>query len=647
MLTLKRWARAFWKTPSGALSAAIILVLVVVGIVAPVLWGPEAGKTNMAISGEGPSAAHWFGTDRLGRDILLRTLVATQLSLALAVASAAVASGIGFPAGVLIALLGPRGRSIGARVIDMLLAFPGILVAIFISAIVGVGAQGAVLAIGIAFSPSYARVANSMSSAILGRDYMGSAKVLGIGSGRLMIRYILPNIAETIVITISTAIASSLIAVSSLNFLGLGVQPPQYDWGRMLVEGVNAIYVTPLAALAPTIALAVTGLSVGLLGEAMARVMNPLLWTASDHTEKAARGPATAVPAQAVEASGCADALTTKERPSRPLLHVEALTVTVPTARGEIRPVDGISFDVSAGELVGVVGESGSGKSTTALAIAQLVPFPGHVAARSLELHGQDLLAKPSRDLQRLLGTKLAMVFQDPMSSLNPALRIGTQLTEGAEIHRRLSRTAATKLAVERLKDVHFPNAEFRLKQFPHEFSGGMRQRAMIAMGLMNQPSLIIADEPTSALDVTVQAQILDVLRALNKEFGTAILLISHDIDVISEICTRVLVMYSGRIVEDIHIAKLTNESAHPYTRALMAAVPEIAADRDQPLATIPGRPPDLSVLPPGCAFAPRCPEAAGCCSSAVPALVNFADGHRVACWKAQELLNRLPRSQA
>jgi oligopeptide/dipeptide ABC transporter ATP-binding protein len=299
--------------------------------------------------------------------------------------------------------------------------------------------------------------------------------------------------------------------------------------------------------------------------------------------------------------------------------------------------VDGANLDIGPGEVVGIVGESGSGKTMTALAIAGLVPHPGRVEAGELVFDGQDLQRGSPRELRRLLGTKMAIVFQDPMSSLNPVRRIGAQMIEGVRIHSGLRKPAARRLAVERLRDVHMSAAERRLRQYPHEFSGGMRQRAMIATGLMGDPDLIIADEPTTALDVTIQAQILELLRELNRKRGTAVMLISHDLGVISQLCHRVLVMYAGRIVEQGTMDELRSAPAHPYTAALLDAVPDLDVDVEQPLRTIPGAPPDPRAMPPGCRFAPRCPLAFSRCAEQPPGIRVGPD--RVAeCWLAPEL---------
>ncbi len=635
--------RAFFRAPSGKMAAILAIGLISIALITPLVLNEPATKISVARASQGPSAQAILGTDRLGRDILARTLTATGLSLGLALMAAGLGALLGAPAGAVISLLSPRLRTVAMRIIDILYAFPTILLAIFVTAILSPGPISAVVAVGIAFAPGFARVSSTLATSVAGREYIAGARVIGLSHWRILRRYILPNIAETMVISTFTSIGTSLVAVSSLSFLGMGVQAPAYDWGRMLIEGVQSIYQTPIAALTPAVAIATTGLAVGFMGEALAHAMNPLLWTqgaqSSGDDVRGAWTGATLV--NRIRRNGTAPSAShAVSVGDKPLLHVKGLTVRFLSARGVLTAVNGVSFDVAEGEIVGIVGESGSGKSVTALALAQLVPYPGSVSAEALQLRGEDLLTMPHHRLQKYLGTHLAMVFQDPMSSLNPALRIGTQLIEPAQIHQAMSRRQATTLAVNRMRDVHIPAAESQLQRFPHEFSGGMRQRTMLAMGLMSQPSLIITDEPTTALDVTIQAQIIDLLKELNQEYGTGIILISHDMAVISEICSRVLVMYAGRIVEDISTVKLLSEPTHPYTQGLMGSIPALDADRDQPLTSIPGRPPDLDMLPPGCAFAPRCPYAVDRCRAETPALEEVLPGHRIACWVAKERLS-------
>ncbi len=302
-----------------------------------------------------------------------------------------------------------------------------------------------------------------------------------------------------------------------------------------------------------------------------------------------------------------------------------------------MQPVRGLTFRVEPGEAVGIVGESGSGKSLTALAVAQLIEAPGMVTAGRLRLLGTDLLAGTERLHRHLLGTSLSMVFQDPGTSFNPTRRVGGQLAEVGRYHLGMDRAEARARAIDRLRAVRVPAPERRAGQYPHEFSGGMLQRAMIGMGLMGRPALIIADEPTTALDVTIQRQVLELLRSIREVDGVAVLLISHDVAVVRQLCDRVLVMYAGRIVEDLPAAGIHSKARHPYTRALVAAVPDMQSDLDRPLAVIPGRPVEPSEVPPGCAYAARCPLADQRCRDLDPVLVADPAGHRVACWHAGE----------
>jgi len=318
---------------------------------------------------------------------------------------------------------------------------------------------------------------------------------------------------------------------------------------------------------------------------------------------------------------------------SAPLLEIENLRVTLTGSAGRVRPVRGVSLSVESGEIVGVAGESGSGKTLTALAIAGLLPRGGVAEAESLCFDGHDLLREPEGELRTVLGTGMAIVFQDPMSSLNPARRIGSQMIEAVRTHKGLSRSEALKLAESGLEAMGIDEPKRRLRQYPHEFSGGMRQRTMLAMGLMSEPKLLIADEPTTALDVTVQEQVIDLISAMNQRLGTAVILVSHNITLLSEVCDRVLIMYGGRIVEDLTVERLIESPAHPYTQALVNAVPDLQTDRDQPLSAIEGSPPQPTDQIEGCAFADRCPIVEDRCRSDRPLLEWQAGGQRLACW--------------
>jgi peptide/nickel transport system ATP-binding protein/peptide/nickel transport system permease protein len=607
-----RWAHAL-RTPVGVAASLGVVAIVVLAIVAPILWSDDAARLDILNASQGSSRAHPLGTDALGRDILYRVLVATRLSVLLAVLAAGFAALIGIPIGAVPALVGGRIGRLASAFINFSVAFPALLVAIFVAAVVGVGARGAVAGIAVAVAPYFARLSQTLSSSVAGADYVAAARLLGVRRTRLLRRHVLPNVAEPLLITATIAAGDALLALAGLSFLGLGVQPPQYDWGRMLNEGLSRIYVTPIVAVGPAVAITIGALTFTLFGEVLAKA------AAGDGSRRWRRSELP-TPTQ-VEALAA---------PGDGVLAVEDLTVSFP---GGSVPVRSVSLAVAPGEIVGIVGESGSGKTLTAMAIADLLPAAARMTATRYELFGEDPRRLGDAQRRRLLGRSLAVVYQDPMSALNPALRVGRQLTEVAEVHDGLAKGPARARALDRLRAVRIGNAEARVRQYPHEFSGGMRQRAVIAMGLMTDPKLIVADEPTTSLDVTVQQQILRLLRDVSTSGGSAAILISHDVAVVSQLCRRVLVMYAGRVVEELDVATLVDGPAHPYTAALVASVPTMDSDRSRPLASIPGRAPGPYDDAPGCPFASRCPRASARCVQEMPPLEPRSPTHRVACW--------------
>ncbi|TMB44108.1 MAG: ABC transporter ATP-binding protein [Chloroflexi bacterium] len=321
---------------------------------------------------------------------------------------------------------------------------------------------------------------------------------------------------------------------------------------------------------------------------------------------------------------------------SSPLLEVRDLRTQFTTREGVVKAVDGVSFELHAGETLGIVGESGCGKSVTALSIMRLVPRPGRIVGGQVLFEGRDLAKLSDAQMQEVRGESIAMIFQDPMTSLNPVFRVGWQVSEPLLLHRALPQAKALGEATTMLGRVGIPSPEARARDYPHHFSGGMRQRAMIAMGLTTTPPVLIADEPTTALDVTIQAQILDLLRNANREFGTATILITHNLGVVAGMCERVMVMYAGRIVESGPTVDVFAHPKHPYTWSLLRSIPRLDAERHEPLKPIEGMPPDLSALPAGCAFHPRCPFKIERCSRDVPALNRVGESQLAACWVTQ-----------
>jgi oligopeptide/dipeptide ABC transporter ATP-binding protein len=328
------------------------------------------------------------------------------------------------------------------------------------------------------------------------------------------------------------------------------------------------------------------------------------------------------------------------------LLEVESLQTQFSTSGGVVRAVDGVSWDVQEGETVALVGESGCGKSVSALSVMRLVAAPaGRIVGGRILFKGRDLLTLSEEEMRRLRGREIAMIFQEPMTSLNPVLTIGRQLTEGLEIHLGMETKAARGRAAELLALVGIPDPERRLPQYPHQFSGGMRQRMMIAMALACNPSLILADEPTTALDVTIQAQILELLKDLSRRLGVAMLIITHNLGVVARYADRVNVMYAGRIVERGTARQLYANPRHPYTLGLLKSVPRLDTPRRLRLDPIDGQPPDLTRLPAGCAFGPRCAFRVERCGAEVPPLMPIdGPGHVTACWEAERVLKAEPQ---
>jgi len=318
---------------------------------------------------------------------------------------------------------------------------------------------------------------------------------------------------------------------------------------------------------------------------------------------------------------------------SGPLLAVDGLRVEFPTRRGTLVAVRGVSFDIARGEVLGVVGESGAGKSITGAAIIGLIDPPGRIAGGQIRLDGRRIDALPAAELRKIRGREIGAVFQDPLTSLNPLYTVGRQLVETIRTHLRLGEAEARTRAIALLDEVGIPAAERRIDHYPHQFSGGMRQRVVIALALCAQPRLVVADEPTTALDVSIQAQIIQLLKRLCREHGTAIMLVTHDMGVIAETADRVAVMYAGRIVEIGPVADVIHRPRHPYTAGLMGSIPSIGAEVER-LAQIDGAMPRLDAIPSGCAFHPRCPRAIERCRSDGPELVAAGDA-KVACWLA------------
>ncbi|MFF8375635.1 dipeptide/oligopeptide/nickel ABC transporter permease/ATP-binding protein [Streptomyces sp. NPDC015661] len=630
---MKRWNTSL-RIGVGGMAAIALLAAV-----APLVWDGEAEELGAGPSRAAMSSAHWLGTDALGRDLFARTMVATRLTLEMSLAAAALASLLGVLLGSAVWVSGPGLRRAGLRVIDVAVSYPALILALVVAAVADAGPVGAVCAIGIGGSPSFARLTANLAASVAGRDYVATARLLGVPPWRVLTRHLLPNISGPLLVLLSVAFAQSLTALSALSFLGLGVQPPDYDWGALLGTGLKSVYTNPVEALGPAAAITLTGVLAGLVGDGLAALVDPHSSAGSRSRKARSKRPhPVATPADGHAHTVASRELSRTEATAAPdaddaVLHVDGLTVQ---SEDGTMLVDGVSFTIGRGERLGLVGESGSGKSLTAMAVARLLPTTLHAEASRLDLSPES--GGPAVDLigadvpATLLATGIGVVFQDTSSSFNPALRMGGQLTETIRVHGKVPATAARSRAVAALERVHIRAPETVVRQYPHQLSGGMRQRAMIAAALLTEPHLLIADEPTTALDVTVQAEVVSLLNEVTIERGLATLFISHDIGVVGALCTRVLVMYSGRVVEELSAAALTaGRARHPYSRALLAATPKpMGADGSGPLATIPGRPPVPHARPAGCSFAPRCAEALDICHTDRPRLLDGVACHAV-----------------
>lgn len=537
---------------SPALIAGLVLggLLVLVAILAPPLLHESATQLTDARR-LGPSAAHWFGTDELGRDILARSLVATRLTLVMSAIATAISVVFGVLVGGTAWLLPPRVREVLLRFIDACVAFPSLVLGLIIAAILGPGTVSAVIAIGVAGIPSFARIAANLTGSVVHRDYVVTARLLGVNGFALFTRHLLPNISGPLLMLMTSSFALSLLEISSLSFVGLGVQSPEFDYGRVLNESLVSIYVQPWGSVAPAAMLVIAGVAAMLIGDGIASTLDPV-------RKVAKRLPAVDAPAA--------------PRDPQAVLEVNRLVVRAPGGEPLVR---GVSLAVRRGEILGLVGESGSGKSMTAMAIAGLLPDGVRSEAEVLRLGDRDLIGRVDR---RPLATEMGLVFQDPGTTFNPALRMSGQLTEVLRVHLGLGRGAARDRLTRALTEVRIRDAEKRAGQHPHEWSGGMLQRASIASAMMTDPKLIIADEATTALDVTVQAEVLRQFKAINREQGTAMLFISHDIGVVQELCDRIIVMRGGEHLEEVTGAQLkAGDVQHPYTRQLLASAPSVA----------------------------------------------------------------------
>ena len=607
------------KNRLAAFGGILLLIILTLSVLAPILPLKEPNITNTADRFMVPfEGGYILGTDHLGRDLLSRLLWGTQLSLAVGFAAAFIAATFGSILGAIAGFYGQKTDNIIMRFIDMLMAFPYILLALAIVAALGPGLFNALIAVALVNIPFFARNIRGVTVTLANKEFIEAARLSGMSNLRILIVEIFPNLLPMIVIAMSTTVGWMILETAGLSFLGLGSQPPQADLGSMLGEARSALITNSHTSFVPGIMIFCIVIGINLFGDGVRDALDPRL----------KKGSLIRPLPQTIYEGG-----DTQPTPSTKLLSVQNLSTQFHINQDVYQSSNDVSFEIQEGECLGLIGESGSGKSVTALSVTSLVASPpGVIKKGSVNYKNENLLALPYEKLRSIRCNKISYIFQDPLTTLHPLHTIGDQLLEALQAHdSKLSASESISKSKDLLKSVQIPNPDNVWDVYPHQLSGGMRQRVCIAMALINNPELIIADEPTTALDVTVQAQILNILNSLRKERKLSILFISHDFGVISQLCDRVIVMYAGSIVEEGPVKNIMQQAAHPYTSELIKCVPQLG-NKEHALHSIPGNPPSLNQLPEGCAFANRCQyKQDQCLKGSVP--VSSKDNRSYKCF--------------
>ena len=617
---LRRWWSVFKDLGFGGMLAAAWLVLVsLAAIIAP--WLPVSRRQNLRNIRAAPSWSHVFGTDSRGVDMLVRVIDGSRMSLLVGllagVISLVLGSIIGMTAGY---MRGPTDR-VAVIGLDALSAFPAFAAASVASIIWGQSLRTLVLMLGVLITPVFARITRATTLPIAERDFILASRMYGAKHRRVIRRELLPNVAVPI-ISYGLLVVGIIIAIEgALSFFGAGLPDSAVTWGKLIAAGQERVDRSPHLALIPSGVIIATVLALNTVAERWQQ-----RWLFGGRPPKAKA---------AARRRGIRLTSNSLVPGSRNSLSFEDVHTWLDTPFGDVRAVDGVDLTVAPGRLVALVGESGSGKTMLARSVLDVINAPLSSASRGRIMFGDiDLRTIDERSMATIRGRRIAMVFQDPLTSLDPVQRLGRQLTEPMRVHLDMTRGEALEHALELLRAVGIPDGRRRLRSYPHELSGGMRQRAAIAIALSCDPDILIADEPTSALDVTVQAQILDLLDELRRERGMGVLMITHDLGIVASRADEVAVMYAGRIVEHGPTSDLFRHADHPYTRALLGAIPRVDGVGHQRLASIPGTPPILIGRPPFCSFAPRCPDVHDACMAGEPTLAR-AEYTTVSCWNA------------
>jgi peptide/nickel transport system ATP-binding protein/peptide/nickel transport system permease protein len=622
--------------------AVVVGVAVVAPIALPQVVGESAG--DLLAVRQGPSWDHLLGTDTLGRDVLDRLLVGARPTLLGVVEALIVVLAIGVPVGLAAGYFGGWVDRIVGWLADLSFSMPGIIIILVVLAVFPQSMTTGMVTLGVLAAPYFMRVVRSATLPVREEVYIAAARVSGLSRSYIISRHVLPRIAGPVIVLASMFSAAALLTQTGLAFLNLIVAAPAPSWGGMVADGIGAIELQPWLIWPPGLAIAITILAFGLLGDAI-RDASTEGWSAPVRQKR--KLPTVSAPTSELPTAPHHGAAPISEPPaaphdgaasSVPLLSIQGLSVAFSSPTGSVRVVEDVSFDIRAGETVGVVGESGCGKSASAMAILGVLPGAGRIEAGRILLEGRDLAALSERELERVRGKEIGLISQEPMISLNPAFRVGWQVAEAVRRHHGVSRRAAKRRAIELLRRVHLPDPEAVARRFPHELSGGMAQRVVTARALAGEPKLLIADEPTTALDVTVQAEILELLRELQRERQMAILLVTHDWGVVADLCDRAVVMYAGQVVERADLLAMFRQPLHPYTQALLASNPHNLIGTEM-LPTIPGSVPKPGQWPAGCHFHPRCTYATAACRKRPIPLETPADSRQTRCIHHEQLI--------
>ncbi|WP_295818941.1 dipeptide/oligopeptide/nickel ABC transporter permease/ATP-binding protein [uncultured Deinococcus sp.] len=613
--------RALRRQPLAAVPIAFLLLVVVASVFARQLapYAPDAFDLPNRLSG--PTARHLLGADELGRDVLSRLLYGGVRALVGILEAVLTATVVAVPLGILAGYLGGTFDRVVSWLTDLVLAIPAIILVLVVLTVFPGNSHAAMIAFGLLVAPGFARVVRGVTLPLREADFVSAARVAGVSEARIMTRHILPGVTRTAIVQASLVAANSLLFAVALGFLGLTATPGEAEWGQIVAGAAQQISVQPWLLVPSGGLIALMALALVLFGNALRDAAADL-------------GASAEPPAVTTEPP----ATPNTARPQAPdaLFSVRNLTVAFSQRGRDTVIVDGVSFDVHAGETVGLVGESGAGKSVTALAALRLLARGGRITAGQVLFEGRDLVPLDDRTFDTLRGSALGLISQEPLSSLDPAFTIGSQLGELVRLHDRVRGHANRERCAELLRLVQLREPERVLRSYPHELSGGMAQRVAIALALAGRPQLLVADEPTTALDVTVQKEILALLRQLQRDTGMAVLIVTHNLGVVADICDRVIVLYAGQVFEDAEVYALFDRPLNPYTLGLMGANPANARP-GQPLTVIPGRVPPPGTWPAHCRFSPRCAYVQDRCLAAPVPLVEVAAQHDSRCVRAAE----------